>query len=275
MNRQHIFPQIVTRSWPLKRGKGRVVRYFSRGMSFDEDVALVRTTDGFDMHIIPGEHIGTHLYLTGEYERSVVSMLLKYAGQDDVLLDIGANVGYVSACFLHNVPRSKVFAVEPQPRIVDLLRANLRSFGPHRHEVFPVGISDADADGWLEMSSWNSGAAKVSAEQGDNSAAIQLWSAKTLFEATKGEKIDLVKIDVEGHVEIVLRGCESEFARLRPKAIVFENQTGTAAPTGSLGRIFNRLGYRVFGVRKHFTRLSLVPILRAQDCVYNDYVAER
>lgn len=210
-------------------------------MSFDEDVALVRTTDGFDMHIIPGEHIGTQLYLTGEYERSVVSMLLKYAGQDDVLLDIGANVGYVSACFLHNVPRSKVFAVEPQPRIVDLLRANLRSFGPDRHEVFPVGISDADADGWLEMSSWNSGAAKVSAEQGDNSAAIQLWSAKTLFEATKGEKIDLVKIDVEGHEEIVLRGCESEFARLRPKAIVFENQTGTAAPTGSLGRIFNRL----------------------------------
>ena len=40
------------------------------------------------------DHFGRHIYLTGEFDRTTVEVLLKFAR------DVGANIGYVGACFL-------------------------------------------------------------------------------------------------------------------------------------------------------------------------------
>jgi FkbM family methyltransferase len=273
MNPQHIFPQILLRSWPFPRGSGRIIDHYFSHLAFDAEVAAVRTTDGFTINVLPNEHIGRHIYLTGEFDRSTVEVLLKHSEPGDVLLDIGANIGYVSACFLQNVNRSKVIAIEPQPKIVDLLQSNLKPFGDERYKVFPVALSDKDASGWLEICDLNRGASKIVAEQNKQSVKVELWSTKRLFESVQGEKIGVVKIDVEGHEATVLRACEVYFGQVRPRAILFEDHTRSAGPDGSLGQIFGRIGYRVFGVKKHLTRLEFVPITAARDCEYNDYLA--
>jgi FkbM family methyltransferase len=275
LNEHHFFRQIVSRSWPFKIGKGHVLRVAARGLKLNGPVVKVKTTDGFPMQVNPNDFIGKHIYLAGEFDRSVVETLLKRARPGDTLLDIGANIGYISACFLHNIPDSKVIVVEPQPKVLDLLRANLNYFDGARHELFPIAISNVDSCGWLALNDWNNGAAAVTTERRSNSAAIQLWSAKTLFAAMKGQKVDLVKVDVEGHEETVLRECEADLTRLKPRAILFENQTALAAPSKSLGGIFRRMGYRVYGLRKGMTKVSLAPIATARDCVYNDYLAVR
>ena len=238
MNRQHILPQILLRSWPFPRGAGRIIDHFFSQLSFDTKVASVRTTDGFNIKILPNELIGRHIYLTGEFDRSTVEVLLKLSKPGDVLLDIGANIGYVSACFLQKVPHSKVIAVEPQPQIVDLLRSNLKPFGDERYKVFPVALSDLDSSGWMEICDLNRGASKVVDERNSRTVEIQLWSAKRLFASLQGEKIDLVKIDVEGQEEVVLKACQADLNRLRPRAIFFEDHTQSSAPDGSIGRIF-------------------------------------
>jgi FkbM family methyltransferase len=273
MNRQHILPQVLLRSWPFPYGSGRIIdHYFSR-LAFDGEVAAVRTTDGFTINVLPNDLIGRHIYLTGKFDRSNVEVLLKYSEPGDVLLDIGANIGYVSACFLQNIARSKVIAIEPQPKIVELLQSNLKPFGSERYKVFPVGLSDRDATGWLEICDSNRGASKIVDERNSRSVMIELWSIERLFASLQGEKIDLIKIDVEGHEATVLRACETHLGRVRPRAILFEDHTRAAAPDGSIGQIFGRLGYRVFGVKKHLTRLEFVPIATARDCTYNDYLA--
>jgi FkbM family methyltransferase len=273
MNRQHILPQILLRSWPAPRGAGRIIdRYFSR-LAFDAEIASVRTTDGFTIKVLPNDLIGRHIYLTGEFDRTTVEILVKFSKPGDVLLDIGANIGYVSACFLQRVPRSKAIAVEPQPQIVELLQSNLRPFGDERYKVFPVALSDVDSSGWLEICDFNRGASKVVGEPNKHTVEVQLWSAKRLFALFKGEKIDLVKIDVEGHEGAVLKACQAELDRLRPRAILFEDHSQSAAPDGSIGRIFKSIGYQVLGVKKRLTRLKLVSIASARDCKYNDYLA--
>jgi FkbM family methyltransferase len=273
MNRQHILPQILLRSWPFPRGIGRITDYFFSRLMFDAEVASVRTTDGFTINVLPNELIGRHIYLMGEFDRSTVEALLKLSKPGDVLLDIGANIGYVSACFLQKVPQSKAIAVEPQPQIVDLLQSNLKPFGVERYKVFPVAISDLDATGWLEVCDMNRGASKVVDELNSHTVEIQLWSAKRLFASLQGEKIDLIKIDAEGHEETILKACQAELNRLRPRAIFFEDHTQSSAPDGSIGRIFSSIGYRVLGVKKRLTRLEFVSISTARDCVYNDYLA--
>jgi hypothetical protein len=93
MNRQHIAAQILVRSWPFPRGAGRIIdRYFSR-LPFKDEICVIRTTDGFDLKIMPNELIGRHIYLTGEFDRSTIEVLCNFAKPDDVLLDVGANIG--------------------------------------------------------------------------------------------------------------------------------------------------------------------------------------
>ena len=273
MNRQKILPQILLRSWPFPRGAGRIIDHFFSRLTFENEVETVRTTDGFAIKVFPNDLIGRHIYLTGEFDRTTVEVLTRLSRPDDVLLDIGANIGYVSGCFLQNVPRSKVIAVEPQPLIVDLLESNLKQFGDKRYKIFPVGISDADSSGWLEICDFNRGASKVVKEKNKHTVEIQLWSAKRLFASLQGEKIDLVKIDVEGHEETVLKASQEDLNRLRPRAIFFEDHAQSAAPDGPIGRIYRSIGYQVFGVKKRLTRLDFVSIHAAKDCIYNDYLA--
>ena len=273
MNRQKILPQILLRSWPFPRGAGRIIDHFFSRLAFENEIETVRTTDGFAIKVFPNDLIGRHIYLTGEFDRTTVEVLTRLSRPDDVLLDIGANIGYVSGCFLQNVPRSKVIAVEPQPLIVDLLESNLKQFGDKRYKIFPVGISDADSSGWLEICDFNRGASKVVKDKNKHTVEIQLWSAKRLFASLQGEKIDLVKIDVEGHEETVLKASQEDLNRLRPRAIFFEDHAQSAAPDGPIGSIYRNIGYQVFGVKKRLTRLDFVSIHAAKDCIYNDYLA--
>ena len=171
------------------------------------------------------------------------------------------------------MPQSKAIAVEPQPQIVDLLQSNLKPFGDERYKVFPVAVSDLDSSGWMEICDLNRGASKVVDERNNHTVEIQLWSAKRLFASFQGEKIDLVKVDVEGYEETVLKACQAELNQLRPRAIFFEDQTQSSAPDGSIGRIFRSIGYRVLGVKKHLTSLEFISISTTRDCVYNDYLA--
>jgi hypothetical protein len=47
----------------------------------------------------------------------------------DLILDLGANVGYSSAYFLSRYPKSPVVAVEPDPRNFAMLQRNLAPYG--------------------------------------------------------------------------------------------------------------------------------------------------
>jgi FkbM family methyltransferase len=273
MNRQHKALQILLRLWPFPRGAGRIIDYCFSKIAFDDDIVTVRTTDGFDMNIMPNDLIGRHIYLTGEFDRSTAELLFNFAAPGDTLLDIGANIGYVSACFLKNVPNSKVIAVEPQPAVLDLLRDNLGRFGPDRHQVVPVAVSDRNDDGWLEICALNKGASRLTTQSNGLTTRVEMWSADRLFSRLNLDKVDLIKLDVEGHEDVVLRASRAALQRLKPRAIVFEDHACKAAPNGSIGVLMRMLGYRILGVRKRLMTLDLIPILTEEDCRFNDYIA--
>jgi FkbM family methyltransferase len=273
MNRQHIMAQILLRSWPFPRGAGRIIDKVFSGLVFEEDTATVRSTDGFEMRIMPNELIGRHIYLTGEFDRTNVEVLCNFSIPGDTLLDVGANVGYVSACFLKNVQDAKVIAVEPQPGILELLKSNLEQFGQDRYKVVPVALSDRDEQGWFEICDRNRGASRLVAEKNNQATAVEMWSGARFFSNLAITQLDLVKLDVEGHEEVVFRACRLAFERLQPRAILFEQHGRMSAPAGPIGMLLHSVGYKVFGIRKLLTSIELVPILDGDDCKFIDYIA--
>jgi FkbM family methyltransferase len=273
VNKEHIISQALLRAWPFPRGAGRLTDKLFSKLKFRQSEATVRTTDGFWMTVMPNELIGRHIYLTGEFDRTTVEVLVDFSEPGDVLLDIGANIGYVSGCFLKNVDRSKVISVEPQPSVFDLLCANLRQFSASQYATVPVALSDRNEEGWLESSEQNLGSGKLITEAKPNATRVTVQSADNFFSSLGLEHLELVKIDVEGQEAAVFKASAAHLQRLQPRAIFFEDHLQQAAPLEFIGSILNSIGYRVFGVEKHLTKISLIPITTKSDCTYNDYLA--
>ncbi len=259
--------EILARYWPFANGSGRFVDKFGKGLDLGSGERLARTSDGFPLTVFADEHIGRHILLSGKFDRSIVQTLLDRARPGDVLVDIGANIGYVSACFLSNVENGTVVCVEPQPGVVDLLRSNMKQFDG-RAKICQVAISDTDGELRFHVNSQNRGASKVAA---DGELRVPSISALNFFGSM--DRIDLLKIDVEGHELPIFTALESELPRLKPRAILFEEQVGLVAPDKVIGRILKSCGYATYGIDKRLLKTHLLPISSAADCQFNDYLA--
>lgn len=268
MNSEHIVPQLLLRSWPFPRGAGRLTDRFFAGLKFKNHVETVQTTDGFPMKVMPNDLIGRHIYLTGEFDRSIVEVIKTFAAPGDTLLDIGANVGYVSACILTIVPNSKVIAVEPQAEVLNLLRTNLSPFAS-RAQIYPFALSDHDGEGFFRIPPENSGGGAIDV----SGVKVITKSGYSLFIDNAISRLDLVKIDVEGHEETVIASCLPYFAKFKPKIIVFENQNATSFD--AIYGMLRSIDYSIYGIGKSLTRLSFNKVHSSRERAHHDYAALR
>jgi FkbM family methyltransferase len=259
----------IARYWPFANGSGRIIDNYAKNVSLGRGVRTTQASDGFSIQVLAEDLIGRHILLSGKFDRSIVQVLLDQARPGDTLLDIGANIGYVSACFLTLVSGSRVICVEPQPGIIDILRHNMAQFGD-RSEVHAAALSDKPGELRFHIDWVNRGASKISE---DGEIVIPALDGAILLASM--ERVDLIKIDVEGHEEQVLRAIEDQLRRLMPRAIVFEDQGLHAAPQGKIGAILGRAGYRVLGIDKQLFQTRLVPVHSKTDCRFNDYLALR
>jgi FkbM family methyltransferase len=260
MNTEHLAPQILLRSWPFPRGAGRIVDRFFSNLQFDKSPVEVKTTDDFTISINPNELIGRHIYLTGEFDRSIVEVLCNFSEPGDVLLDIGANIGYVSACFLKRVRGSSAIAVEPQATVLKLLRSNLTKGAT----IYPYALADADGEVWFETNQANSGAGRIVSDGGNDRIRIETRSPNTMFPQLEITRLDLVKIDAEGFERTIISACLQHFKQFQPRAILFEDAGRDAKEIASM---LDQIGYRTYGIQKSLTALSLV------DGPAHDYIA--
>lgn len=258
----------IARNWPFANGSGRLIDKYARGIDLGKGERVVRTSDGFDMHVFADDLIGRHLILSGKFDRSVIQVLLDLAKPGDTFLDVGANIGYYSAVFLKRVKNSNAICFEPQPGIVELLMANVGQF-PGRSKVYQVGLADKDGELRFHINMANRGGSRISSE---GEAVIPVRDAREVFAGL--DRLDLMKIDVEGYEEPIFRAIEKELGRLKPRAILFEDQTGAAARNGALGSVLARAGYQVLGIDKRLNKTKLVPVGSADECRFNDYLAK-
>lgn len=258
---------LAARYWPFANGSGRIIDRFARDVDLGHGERLAQTSDGFALLVRADDLIGRHILLTGRFDRSVVQILLDHARPGDVLLDVGANIGYVTACFLSRVPGSRAVCIEPQPGIVDLLAANMAPFGD-RVVLHRVALSDAAGEVRFRIDQANRGASRIDA---DGEVVVPAMHAGELLAGLP--RLDLIKLDVEGHEETVFRAIDVQLARLAPRAILFEDQGAGAAE--AIGTLLHRHHYTVFGIDKRLLRTRLVPIVSSGDCRYNDYLAVR
>jgi FkbM family methyltransferase len=174
------------------------------------------------------EGIDSSIYLKGDFEKVVRNAIEKYTKEGDIVLDIGANVGGHTLDFGKCVGASgRVYAFEPTAWAYQKLLINIK-LNPN-FSIYPlqIGLTDANHTPLPELlsSSWSLTKNQKEASpldfgfgksiQGSVQLSLDEWVLANYI-----EKVDVIKIDVDGHELKVLRGAVQTLRRFRPILIV-------------------------------------------------------
>jgi FkbM family methyltransferase len=144
----------------------------------------------------------------GVWEADVMKLLARTLRPGGTFVDVGAHVGFHSVLAGQLVgPAGKVFAIEPAPWAVELLRANVWRQGLDV-TILPFAASDSTGTVRLAVEkAHRSGAHLTEAED-----AVEVQAAP-LDELLPDAAVDVLKVDVEGAEPLVLRGASTLLAR--------------------------------------------------------------
>lgn len=153
---------------------------------------------------IAGSHV--HGCWLGSYELDKQLLFARTIKPNDVIFDIGANVGfYTLLSSLLAGPGGKVFAFEPSPRNQTLLARHIKINRLDNVTVFPVAVADHEGEAMFDFGS-NPAQGKVS---NSGSLKVRLVALDDLFASGQTSRPTLMKIDVEGAEGMVLRGARN------------------------------------------------------------------
>lgn len=175
------------------------------------------------------------------YEPGTLGTWARLAEQSATIADVGAHVGYFSMIAALANPAAKVHSFEPVDQVHARLAVNVRSNGAQNVKRYQAGISSEA--GWADISvrfSTNLLSTGSSLEQVPDGAELKRIQLLTLDELFADTKLDLIKIDVEGHEMSVLKGARQVLKRDRPNVIL---EALVNAPLDPLLDEFGPLGY--------------------------------
>lgn len=199
--------------WPFEQIHYTIVSWLRPvQVEVDGHKILLDATDGCRLSYAPEQTHG--------FEKD---FLLQHIGAGDVVLDIGANIGYFTLLFARAVgPTGHVFAFEPDPGNARLLRRNIDSNGYRNVTVCEVAVSDQSGPAHLYQSRTHGGTHRVY-ESTACGAAVEIM-ATTLDEwyASYGGPVSLVKMDIEGAEHMAVRGGMRMFGQNRQIALFSE-----------------------------------------------------
>jgi len=157
------------------------------------------------MFLDPIDTLG--LSLRGYYEQYETEIVKGEIKKGDVVLDLGANIGYYTLIFAKLVGESgKVFAFEPEPANFSLLKKNMEINGYNNIILIQKAVSDRDKIIKLYLHKYNKGAHTIYKSY-DNQEFVEIKTVKPddYFENYNG-KIDFIKMDIEGSEGLALQG---------------------------------------------------------------------
>lgn len=134
----------------------------------------------------------------------------------DHAVDAGSCFGDTALNFSEAVgPAGHVYSFDPLALHLRIMKANLDRNGIDNVTVFPMGLGEHNADGVPVTNQINPGFSAMS--QG---ARIPVCSLDRLVEDRCLDKIDFIKMDIEGHELAALRGAEATIRRFQPKLAI-------------------------------------------------------
>jgi FkbM family methyltransferase len=162
-----------------------------------------------------------------DYNIEELDFLRAHMCPGGIFIDVGANAGtYALPMARHAGPGGRVIAVEPHPVMVARLTFNRDASGSGNVAIVAAAAGDADGELMIETDNENFGASHVYSDASARSGAIRVPAMRLvrIVQDHDVQKIDALKIDVEGYEDRVLIGFFRDAPQtLWPGAVAIEH----------------------------------------------------
>ena len=179
---------------------------------------------GLRMFVDTRDILGSAIATRRTWEPHVTRLFAELLGEGDVFVDVGAHFGYYTLIASRIVGgNGRVDALEPHPSTHELLEANLELNGARNVRPLAVAAGSQHGVGKLGTSE-PSDAARMSllADQGEAATPVRISSLAEILDHADVPRVRLVKIDVEGFEDRVLRGLAPLLEQGAQPAILLE-----------------------------------------------------
>jgi FkbM family methyltransferase len=229
------------------------IRARCHSIPIDETTQLCRVLGRYKMFVDSRDlGLAPHLMLDGYWELWTTRFIARRLRPGMVAWDVGANLGYFSVLMADAVGATgRVLAFEPNPRLALLAARNLALNGlAARSEVRRAAVTDR-AGGVLrfraDLADPKNGRllGLDAAEAGEEDEVLEVAVPATRLDDVPAERVDLVKIDVEGAEEAVWAGMSGVLDRNPGITVLLEFNAGRSAdPRAFAGEIARRFPLR-------------------------------
>ncbi|MCW4029813.1 MAG: FkbM family methyltransferase [Candidatus Bathyarchaeota archaeon] len=203
-----------------------------------------------------------------------ISVFLRGVKEGDIVFDVGANIGEFTILLSHVVgPNGKVHAFEPVPQTFEKLSQNVAK-SPIKKQVVlnEIALSDHLGNAKIYMPISETTEASLTGHtyacwrsQSVQSFDCRLQTLDNYVEVNHIERVDFVKMDVEGAEMLVLQGMEKLLQGPSPPMLMLEAFPSWLKDFGfTIQDLFNLLtehGYSVYFLGKD----TIVPCLSANE----------
>jgi FkbM family methyltransferase len=170
---------------------------------------LVRTHLGFDLLLDPADYIGILLERYGIFEVPETDLVTRLVRPGDICIDAGCQVGYYSCLLARSVEETgRVFAFDANPKACSSTRRNLALNGAYSAEVIQAALTDSKGVVSFHVSTDDQTGLSSLGMISPRKETISVPSLRldAFLVERRLDHIRLLKLDVEGAEEIVLRG---------------------------------------------------------------------
>lgn len=243
------------RHFPIQKGKLRLVDNLWRVAAAGQGTSRLAELKygGLKLPCDLAEMLQRQFYFFGTYflEEPLLDRWMSAARHARVVFDIGANAGIYSLAALAVRPDAAVYAFEPTPEIAAGLRRTAQL-----NDLATLSVEEAavlNRDGTALLCRYrggrraNAGMNYIRADRGGRdgervrTVSLDAYCARQCI-----ARIDLIKIDVQGHEDSVLEGAAGLLASGRLSCVLLElNWAGAqaACPARRCIRLLEQAGY--------------------------------
>ncbi len=203
-----------------KRYFGFYKRIFKPNNLFEGQTAICTFDKGLKINAQLSEWIQQHIYFLGIWDKQGTRFIKNHLKKGNVFFDIGANIGYYSLIVSKQVGENgQIHAFEPVSGVFAQLQSNIELNGISNISANQNAVYEKSGTLDLFVSSGENTGMSSIFHHDTESGVVEKVDAITIddyVEKMKIDRIDLIKIDIEGAELFALKGMKNTLQRFKP-----------------------------------------------------------
>jgi FkbM family methyltransferase len=183
---------------------------------------------GIKMKLDPYDLVSRKLLEVGVWEPQSIQAVADHLSPNATFIDVGAHIGYYSLKAATIIgPNGHILSIEPNPQTLPKLRGNIEASQADAVSVWPVACAQSESTlQFFAAPESNTGESSLSKDNASQEGAaavsysVQARPLDAIVKEAKLDRIDVIKIDVEGAEFEVLKGAATILDSYRPVLVM-------------------------------------------------------